>query len=111
MKINGTAVVVLGIVGVAVWYVTRQLSAAGVSTVAQNPAPLPSRQIGVGYLDPITGGLGIAPIRTDQATGDTLAPLGTDLLLPAIDPYDPSLFAVPDLESGASSGWDFTELE
>lgn len=121
MKKNQLAIVLALVGAAALWYVSRRSNmgtAANPFATAQNPAPvLPSRQIGSGYIDAITGGTGMAPISVNPYTGDATAPLGTDLILPAVDPLDPSLYGVPtwdvqvpDLESGASSGIDFTTL-
>ena len=94
--------VVLGVTGLAVawWYAKRQTAQlnAILSALPANPAPLTSRQIGDGYLDPITGGTGMAPIVVDRHSGDMTTPYGTDLILGAVDPFDPSIPYLPDVQ-------------
>lgn len=112
--------IVLSVLGLAAaWYFAKKQSAqlsALLGHFPQAPAGLlPSRQIGDGYLPPIgilpssTIGNGYvdltsghAPLVIDPATGDIVPSLGTDLVLQAIDPFDPTLQTLPSDPSGGT---------
>lgn len=103
---NKNLPVILGVAGLlAAWYWSRRNAAqlaAIAAGIAQQPV-LPSRQIGVGYINPI------APIVIDRATGEASAPYGTDLLL---DPDDPAFAFMSDglPDARQSSDIDFRQF-
>jgi hypothetical protein len=93
MKTN-TLALGLGVLTLALaWRWNRRADArwsAVLAGQAQLPV-LPSTPIGTGYLGPITGTTPSYPPMAFDVVGDVTAPLGTDQLLPGIDPVDPTI--------------------
>lgn len=88
-----TVIALAGIV--LAWFWSKRTSDQ-LTALAQSPGlVLPSRQIGSGFVGPIAGFDPrpiSAPMSVDEH-GQASAPYGTDLVLGAIDPYDPGYMA------------------